>query len=449
VRRDGSSRFAPGNRYANFAAGSLGWVMSDEGFYKQIPLLGGHVDYFKLRGSTGVLGNQDIGDYQFDAPVQQNLNYLLGNNAINGGATQLSLANPNIKWQSNRQTNVGADLGLLGDRVSFTLDYYVSTSDGLLVNAPIPWSLGAVGSPVVNAGSVRNSGLELGLTNRYTSGGFQLNTTLTLTTTKNRVLSLGNGGQDIFDETGVARTSVGKPIGEFYVLKTDGIFQSAAEVAAHTTTVKGPSGTQTVVIQPNAKPGDIRFADLNGDGKIDLDDRYDAGNGIPKLTGGLFIGGQYRALDFGVNLRGAWGNKIFNVVRYWTDRMDDPSNFRADLKPWTPENPNTKTPRAVIGPEGAMNATLLSDRWIESGSYVRLQNVTLGYTLPSRVVGRVGMADAQPRIYVNLQNIFTSTKFSNWDPETLGFGNPLGRGIDDGYIFPNVRTITFGLDVRL
>src|SRR2546421_3092438 len=198
LRRDGSSRFGPGNRYGTFGAASVGWVMSQEPFYPSIPLLGRDVDYFKLRMSHGVLGNQDIGDYRFSAPIGQGLNYLFGSNAVASGATQLTLANPAIRWQSNRETNVGVDLGLFQSRLTVTMDYYVSTSDGLLVDAPIPWSLGVLGNPVVNAGTIRNTGFELAATHRLERGDFQVSTSLTLTTLRNRVLHLGNGAEAVF-----------------------------------------------------------------------------------------------------------------------------------------------------------------------------------------------------------------------------------------------------------
>ena len=398
---------------------------------------------FKLRVSHGVLGNQDIGDYRFSAPINQGLNYLFGSNVVASGATQLTLANPNIRWQSNRETNVGVDLGLFESRLTVTMDYYVSTSDGLLVEAPIPGSLGVVGTPVVNAGTIRNTGFELAATHRLERGDFQLNTSLTLMTTRNRVVALGNGGQPIYaGPFDVARTTVGSPIGTFWVLKTDGIFQSAAEVQASA--------------QPDAKPGDVRYVDLHGggpngdqpDGRITLDDRYAAGSAIPDVTGGLFVDGRYRRFDLTVNLRGSFGGKIFNVARYWTDRMDDISNFREGLSPWSPTNPSTTTPRAVIGPQGASNANPLSDRWIESGAFLRIQNVALGYRLPDAVGRWLGVA-SEPRVFIGVQNLYTFTGFSNWDPETLGFGDALARGVDDGAIYPNPRTVTFGLDFRL
>ncbi len=451
VRRDGSSRFGPNNRWGTFAAASVGWVASEEPFFQSIPLIGG-ADFFKLRLSSGTLGNQDIGDYRYTVPLDQNrLGYPIGGE-IQPGATQLSLANPDIKWQENQTDNIGFDLAMLDDRLTVTADAYRATSKGLLVTAPLPWSLGIgediARSPVVNAGSMRNTGFELGLTYRWMQGdegGLGLNTSATLTTTRNKVLSLGNGGQPLFDQTGAARTAVGSALGTFYLVRTAGIFQTAEEVQAHTTTLPNDD---VKVIQPNAQPGDIRYVDANRDGIINDDDRVEVGNGTPKYSFGLFFDGNYGRFDFGVNLRGASGFKIFNVARYWTDRMDDPSNFRAGFQPWTPQNRSTTTPRALAA--GNDNTRFLSDRWIEDGDYLRIQNILVGYRLPSSITSRVaGGRDLESRIYLNVQNAHTFTDFSNWDPETLGFGNPLGRGIDDGRIYPNPRTVSVGIDVRM
>jgi TonB-dependent starch-binding outer membrane protein SusC len=451
VRRDGSSRFGPNNRWGVFSAVSAGWVLSEESFYRSIPVLGG-ADFLKLRVSTGTLGNQDIGDYRYSVPIDQNrLGYPFGG-TVQAGATQLQLSNPDIKWQSNRQENVGFDLNAMDSRLSVTADVYRSTSTGLLVSAPLPWSLG-IGQdparrPVVNAGSMRNTGAELGLTYRLGTGApsaFRLNTSASFTTVKNTVLSLGNDGQPLFDETNIARTAVGSPLGTFYVVRTAGIFQSAAEVAGWTTTL----GNGTVrVIQPNAQPGDVRYVDANGDGLINDDDRVEVGNGTPKYSGGLFLDGGMGSWDVGLNLRGAGGFKIFNAARYWTDRMDDPSNYRAGFEPWTPTNKSTTTPRALA--VGNDNTRFASDRWIEDGDYLRVQNIVIGFQLPESLLSQLG--GTQPmraRVYLNAQNVHTFTGYSNWDPETLGHGNPLGRGVDEGRIYPNVRTFSFGVDLRL
>lgn len=450
LRRDASSRFGPNNKWGTFSAISAGWIVSDENFFKSTGFLS-RAGYLKLRVSTGTLGNQDIGDYAFSVPLDQNrLGYPIGGQVL-PGATQLRLANPDIRWQENRMSNFGIDLGLLDDRITLAADYYQARSNGILLRAPLPYSLG-IGegndrAPFVNAGKLKNSGFELGLTHRAGSDAgspFRLTSTATLTTTRNEVVALGDTKQPLFDNTGAARTAIGKPIGTFYLVRTAGIFQTAAEVAAHTTMVGGVAD----LIQPNAQPGDVRYVDANRDGQINDDDRVEVGNGTPKYSGGLFFDGRYSAVDFQLNMRGAGGFKIFNVVRYWTDRTDDPSNFRQGFRPWTPENKSTTTPRAIA--RGNDNTRFLSDRWIEDGAYWKIQNIVLGYTLPSALASRLGATgDMRSRVFLNIQNLHTFTGFSNWDPETLGFGNPLGRGIDDGQIYPNARIFSVGLEFKL
>jgi hypothetical protein len=455
VRYDCSSRFSAGNRCGTFGAGSLGWVVSEEGFWKSSPALGTRT-FFKLRASTGVLGDQNIGDLAYVAPVSQNINYVTngpgGASIITGGATQIRLANPNLRWQRNRSTDVGFDLGLLNNTLTFVADYYVNKADGVLVQLPLPGSLGSFNqiigdpnpfsdaNPAFNAGIVRNAGFELGATHRYERGDLRLNNTLTFTSTRNRVVSLGTGGQPIrAGIEGVARTVVGQPIGSFYVRRTAGLFQSETDVQNW----KNANGQ---VIQPNARPGDLKFVDLNNDGRITDDDRTTVGSPIPTATTGLFLEGRYKAFDLGLNFRGAFGNKIYNAVKLNTERTVGLGNVRAGYSPWTPENTGTSTPRAVFG--DATNGDPASDRWIEDGDFVRVQNLVLGYTLPQRLVQRARLSGVNsPRLYVNLQNIYTFTNYSGYDPE-VGYGDPLARGIDDGLIYPNPRTVTLGVDLR-
>lgn len=444
VRRDGSSRFGENNRWGTFAAGSVGWVVSEEAFYEGIPVLNEYVNFLKLRASYGQLGNQDIGNYAFAATITQNLNYGLGPSArLAPGAIQTTLSNPNIKWQENQQTNIGLNLGLFEDALTLDANYYISTSDDLLVQAPIPPSLGSEGTPTVNAGSIENTGFEFSLTHEYSGDDLSLRTRVNLTTVNNEVLSLGNNDQPIFaGPFGVSRTAVGGEIGEIYVLQTDGLFQNEAEVQNHTSTVDG----EEVLIQPDAEPGDVRFADRNGDGIIGDDDRYVAGSPFPDVQGGLSFNATYQNFDLALSLRGSYGNEIFNVPRYWTNRMDDLGGFRADLDPWTPEDPDTDTPRAVIGAEGAMNATAGSDRWVEDGSYLRIQSVKLGYTLPSSLFDQMGLGGSSMRIYASVDNLYTITGYSNWDP-AIGGSGILARGVDDGNIYPEARTIAVGVDL--
>jgi TonB-linked SusC/RagA family outer membrane protein len=443
-RRDGSSRFGSENKYGNFASASAGWVVSEEPFFGGIPLVRS-LDYLKLRASYGSLGNQDIGDFRFAASIVGNQSYLLGG-GIATGATQVALANPFIQWQSQIQRNVGADLALLDNRLNFSADYYVSRSSGLLVDAPIPWSLTGNGpAPTVNAGTIRNSGFELSTDYTMHRPGLQVRWGANLTTIRNRVEALGDNPdqpQPLFAGfSNVSRTAVGGSIGEFYVIKTLGIFQSDAEAQAY-------KNSHGVKIQPNARAGDVKYADLNDDGVINDDDRYVAGSPIPKLQGGFSMDATWRSFSLGLALRGQSGNKIFNVVRFWTDRMDENSNYRQDLNPWTPTNTNTTDPRPVWGAAGADNARANSDRWIENGSFLRIQNLVLGYAIPGSVLRRVGMQGQGTRVYVNFQNLHTFTGYSNWDPEVAANGGALTRGIDDAEIYPNPRTITVGIDLR-
>ncbi|MEW5928144.1 MAG: TonB-dependent receptor [Gemmatimonadota bacterium] len=451
LRRDGSSRFGPDNRWGNFGSVSAGWVVSEEGFYGGIPLLGSSVNSLKLRASYGVLGNQDIGDYQYAGTVGLNRSYLFGSNQVATGAIQLGLANPDIKWQEDHQTNFGADFGVLGDRLTVSADYFIRETDDILVPASLPLSV--VGylnapyepalnlAPTVNAGSIRTTGFELGARHAFDRGDFRLNTSLNLTAMDSEVTALGDGNQSLTRyEEQIARTQVGAPVSSFYVLKTAGIFQSAADVQAH-------RNSKGQVIQPGAQPGDVRYADLNDDGVINDGDRYIAGNALPDFEGGLFFDGGFRRLDFALGMRGVYGNEIFNRIKFWTERMNDLGNYRSGLRPWTPENPSTTTPRAVFGPQGQSNARLASDRWIEDGSFLRIESVELGYELPDRIGRGLGVALQNSRVYVNLQNVFTFTGYSGYDPEVRSLDDPLLRGIDDGRMYPNPRTVTLGIDL--
>ncbi len=445
-RRDGSSRFNPANRWGNFGSGSVGWIVSEENFFKNSGA-GRVLSFLKVRAGYGTLGNQDFADYQYLGLVAPNRSYPLGGDAIGSGSTQLNLVNPNIKWQENTEQNYGLDFNFLGDRLAFTADFYIRDAKDLLVRAPLPLSLGSQESPFVNAGSLRNRGFELGATHRLSRGRFELNTALNLTSIGNRVVSLGNGAQPIF-AGGVSRTAVGEPLGHFWVYKTAGIFQTDGEVQAHR-------------IQPQAQPGDVRYVDVNGDGVLNDNDRYNAGNPVPNLEGGLFFDGRFRALDFSVGFRGSYGNEIFNQARWWTDRLDDNANFRSGLQPWTPENRSTTTPRAIIGGgtqnalNAASNSRLNSDRFVEDGSYLRVQNIQLGYNLPSRLFRRTGLAPQSARLYVNVQNAFLFTGYQGFDPEFIGFSNQPGslytleRGVDFGRVYPTPRTFTVGLNLGL
>lgn len=442
-RRDGSSRFGPDRRYANFASASLGWVVSDEPFFASLPLLGRYADFLKLRASYGTLGDQGIPNYQYAGLIASNHSYPLGSSGtIIPGAIQLDIANPAIRWQENTATNFGLDAEF--GAFSLTTDFFINESSGLLVRPPLPSSLGARNGPFLNIGSIRNRGLEVELAHRYERGDFSLRTSANVSTIDNEVLSLGNNGEPIMGDLGVTRTSVGGPVGAFYVVKTDGLFQSEEEVQAHTTTLE--DGT-VVVLQPSAKPGDVRYVDLNQDGLINDDDKYVAGSSFPDFEGGLYFDMGFRNVDLSVGLRGSYGQLVWSGPKYLTEQTFEASHYRKGLKPWTPENPNTSTPRAIYGSGGNVNMKADSDRFLEDGSFLRIQNVELGYTLPASTSSAIGVGSSV-RLYVNAQNLHTFTDYIGWDPEALGSG-VLSRGVDNANIFPNVRTISVGMNLSL
>lgn len=442
-RRDGSSRFGPSNRYANFASGSVGWVVSDEAFYASLPLLGRYADFLKLRASYGKLGDQGIPNYQYAGLIASNHSYPLGaSGAIIPGAIQVNLANPAIRWQENTAVNFGVDLG--AGPFTLTADYFVNESGGLLVRPPLPSSLGARNGPFLNIGSIRNRGLEVQLGHRLERGDFSLRTSANVTTIDNEVLSLGNDGEPIMGDLGVTRTTVGGPVGSFYVVKTDGLFQSEAEVQAHTTTLE--DGTVRV-LQPNAKPGDVRYVDLNRDGLINDEDKYTAGSSFPDFEGGIYFDAGFRNFDLSLGLRGSYGQTIWSAPQHLTESTTEASHFREGLRPWTPENPNTSIPRAVYGSAGNVNFKADSDRFLQDGSYLRIQNLEIGYTLPGRLTSALG-AGSSARLYVNAQNLHTFTDYLGWDPEALGSG-VLSRGVDNAAMFPNVRTLSVGMNLDL
>ncbi|MBC6992310.1 SusC/RagA family TonB-linked outer membrane protein [Hymenobacter sp. BT491] len=426
-RHDGSSLVDPANKWGDFFAFSGGWRISKEAFFSGVS----GISDLKLRASYGELGNDQLPEYLSFGLINSNVNYPFNGTVVNG-AIQNQLASKNLKWESRATTNIGFDLGLMENRVTLAADYYISKTKNALVNPAIPFFEGNVGvNPYTNLGRLENRGFEFQL--GYTSDpqkDFRYGVSANLTTLKNRVKELAFEGQNYpGGPSGVARTEAGQPVGAFYLMHKLGIFQTQADVDAHK-------------VQPSAKPGDVKYEDINGDGQITDADRRFTGSPFPKLQYGLNLNFGYKAFDLTAFLQGVQGNDIYNVTRYWTDRMDDNGNFRADLNPWTPSNPSTSTPRPLLG--GGLNASPLSDRWLENGSYLRLKNVQLGYTLPKTLLERVkGIGSL--RIYLTGQNLLTATKYTGYDPEIVGAG-PLARGVDEGN-YPNLRTVTAGIQL--
>ncbi len=324
---------------------------------------------------------------------------------ILSGATERELVNSDLTWETSKQTNIGADFGFLSNRLQVSADYYIAITEDVLVSFPILIATGNDGgNPWVNAGSIKNSGIEMDLSWKETRGDFRYSVSANFTTIKNEVLDLPYGDNTII--TGLCITKVGEPMAMFYLIETDGIFQDLDEVLAHT-------NSEGIVIQPDAQPGDIRYVDYDDNGIISAaGDRQVLGNPWPKLEVSLLFDIAYKNFDFSMHGYGAFGQTVFNGTRSLTERFNDNSNYRYGIDPWTPENTNTDFPRVIYADE--RNSIGWIDRWTESGSFFKIRQMTLGYTFNIDPIQKY-MEDL--RLAVSVQNLFTFTKYSGLDPE--------------------------------
>lgn len=440
IRRDGSSRFGSGNKYGNFPSIALGWNFSNEDFFDSEVF-----DLAKLRASYGVLGNQEFADYRFTPAINLNTNYVRGSGQqLWPGAIQTAFATPDIKWETSKTLNFGVDLRMLDRRLEFTADYFIKKNTDVLLQVPIPLSTGASGnSPFINAGEITNKGFEAVLSYGDIVNDFEYQVTGTFSSVDNEVNKLGTGSQQIFGGqpthhgASATVTQAGLPVGAFYLIETDGIFNSESEIDAHS--VNGE------VIQPNAKPGDIRFKDVNNDGQIDQNDRRYVGSPNPDFSFGL--GGNLRWKNFDLNLffQGTSGNKIYNGLRQDLEGMNLEYNYaQSTLNAWTPENMETNIPRAVIDDPNQNART--SDRFLEDGSYLRLKTLQIGYSITNSFLESIKVQNA--RIYASADNIFTITDYSGYNPDIGRGGSVLDRGVDFGHIaYPLSRTLMIGMDI--
>ncbi len=443
-RRDGSSRFTPDHRWGNFGAGSLGWRISEEDFFKNaVPF----INNLKLRASYGVNGNDQLpNSYLTSAVIAQNVNYVLGTaQTIVTGSTQLALNSPDIQWEERYTKDAGLDVSFLNDHITLSADYYISETRKALAPVTLPVYLGNFGQALFqNAGNLQNKGFELALGYHENKKAFTYGIDATLTTLSNRVTALPNAGA-LVDAQLLTNTVVGQPVGAFFLIPFQGIFQTQAEVDNY----KNAAGT---TIEPYASPGDVKYQDVNGDGKIDNSDRVFVGSPIPKIQYGLNLNGAYKGFDLSVFFQGVWGNNIYNTAKAALESYNGPTNYEADVIPWSATNPSTTTPRLLqgggagnLGLAAASNALYNTTRWLESGAYLRLKNVQLGYTLP-RVLTTKITSQGSVRFYVTARNLVTFTKYSGFDPEITGTGF-FGRGVDNSS-YPNVRTFTGGVQVN-
>ncbi len=443
-RADKDSRFSPQNKTGYFPSAALGWRISNEDFFK--------VDWIsdlKLRGSYGVLGINTLNAYEYIGFLNQAPDAVFGpGQTTQAGAIQARLAPDDLRWETKKTTNIGFDASLFSNRFTVNFDVFRSISEDVLLEQPLPNYIGNLsGFPLVNFGSIQNQGLELNLAYRPGSeGAFKWDIAANVSVVRNKVLKLLNLGVDAetglrkdYIQSGNTRTQVGRSIGEYYVLKTDGIFQNQAEIDAHR--------AQSAY----AKPGDIRYVNTVDDGTNDDikdKDRVFAGSPFPKFTSGLQFNSSFRNFSLSVQLYGAFGQKLYNDVLRSLDSYGN-SNYRKDINPWTPTNTDTDFPRLgyqfAAGDRGINeNANGSSDRWVEDGSFLRLRNVELGYSLPQKLIGKASISNA--RLYVSAQNLFTITNYSGLDPDVVGANANLEPGVDNGN-YPSSRIISFGLSV--
>ncbi|MFC3562433.1 SusC/RagA family TonB-linked outer membrane protein [Pedobacter jamesrossensis] len=443
-RADKDSRFSPQFRTGYFPSGALGWRISKEDFFK--------VDWvsdLKLRASYGALGVNTLSPYQYIGFLNQAPDVILGSGQVtNPGAIQAKLASGDLRWEKKKTTNLGFDASLFKDQLTVNFDVFKSVSEDVLLSQPLPGYLGNLqGDPIVNIGSIQNKGVELNLGYRPSSiGEFKWDIAANISVVRNKVLELGNLGIDLdtglpknYIQSGNTRTQVGRSIGEYYVLKTDGIFQNQAGINAH----KAQSAY--------AKPGDIRYVNtFDGGTNDDINDkdRVFAGSAFPKFTSGLQFNSRYKDFSLSIQLYGAFGQKLYNDVLRELDSYGD-ANYRRAINPWTPTNTDTTFPR--LGYQFAANdrginenARGNTDRWIEDGSFLRLRNVELGYSLPAKLISKANVSSA--RLYFSGQNLFTITKYSGLDPDVVGANPNLEPGVDNGN-YPSSRIISFGLSV--
>ncbi|MEN2399624.1 TonB-dependent receptor [Flavobacterium sp. MC2016-06] len=433
IRRDGSTRFGQNNKFGVFPSFSLGWVASKEGFWKENNI----VNTLKFRGGYGVVGNDQVDDFRYISLVSGGYNYSFGNTgAITTGYANVTLDNPDLKWEQTSQTSVGFDAKLLND-FNFTFDYYKKRTTGILRPVVIPGYVGVAEQPWANVADMNNTGLEFELGYKKRLGEFNLGVNANFATLKNEITYVGADnnyiiGDASFQSMGpVTRTQVGHSYNEFYGYQTAGIFQNQAEIAAYKNAAGG-------MIQPNAKPGDFRWVDNNGDGAISDDDKKFLGSSIPKYTFGLTINLDYKNFDFMAFAQGAAGNKIFQGLR----RLDiQNANYQTKaLDRWTGEGTSNDYPR-LANNDTNKNFSNMSDFYLEDGSYARLKIVQLGYTLPVAISSTIG-AD-KIRFYLTGENLFTITKYTGYDPEIGGQVFGIDRGI-----YPQARSFMLGANLQ-
>lgn len=472
VRRDGSSRFAKGHKYGIFPSVSGAWRIKEENFLKETDI----ISELKLRASYGEAGNQNIGLFQYESSYTSgssktnNRGYVFGQSkTLYDGLVLSYLPNPNLKWETSKQTDIGLDFSFLNNKLNFTVDYYRKISSDFLLDIKVPGQTGFE-TATRNVGSIRNSGMEISAELRDYDHKFKYSIRANLTTVKNKILSFADGLTSVsnfstmdFPNYGsyswqvFSQSTVGGSIGEFYGFKTDGIIQSQAEIDALNANAKAKNGENTFYIASGTAPGDRKFVDVNGDGMITDDDRVTLGSPLPKFYGGINFDGMYKNFDFNVFFNYSYGNKIFNYAKRNLISMGGNGSLGLENvseefynNRWTENNPGNEYPRAVWTDVNGNSRP--SDVFIEDGSYLRLKSIEVGYSLPETILNAMHLNKL--RIFVSAQNLFTITHYSGLDPEIAEGINPSGvaggvtsLGLDTG-TYPPSRFFTVGLNIQ-
>ena len=429
VRRDGSSRFGPNNHYAVFPSFSLGWNLTNEKFMNKRP---NWLTTTKIRLSWGKNGNENIGNFKYTVLTSPGNNAIFGSseNVINGVKAS-GLANPDLKWEESEQLDFGLDFGFFNNALTFTADYYKKKTNGMLMEMNIPFYVGEA-KPIGNVGKMENSGIELEAAYKFRVSDWNFRVSANASYLKNKLIEYGNESGwenlDSFQGPGdISRAENGKPFPFFYGYKTAGIFQNTDEVKAY----KNDKGE---LLQPTAVPGDVRFVDVDGNGIIDANDRTDIGKGMPDWTFGFNLGVSWKNFDLNMMWQGTAGNDIYDATRRTDIATSNLPSWM--LNRWTGEGTSNRIPRFVQGDNVNWQS---SDLYVYDGSYLRLKNIQLGYTLPAALTQKVFISSL--RFYVAAENLFTFTKYHGFDPEISSGGTSLG--IDYG-VYPQARVWTIG-----
>jgi len=472
VRRDGVSKFAPGNEYGVFPSASVAWRAKGERFLEGVDWL---YD-LKIRGSYGVMGNQaPISPFQYQnlfstggpASDAGNFGYSF-NNTYQPGLAPTQPANPDLKWETDYTTNIGMDASFLRGALTLTVDYYKRRSEDFLLNIPISSQagIGVVRDGTLytaqNVGDIENKGIEIGLNYNGTGKDFNYGVGLTFTTVNNKLLSINKSlnfidnlvlvsGLNANGWTQFSRTNIGRPIGEFFGYQSVGIFQTQAQIDALNAASKSKNPDFPFYQKGETAPGDRYFADINGDGHVDPSDRKSLGSPLPKFYGGLNLDASYKRFDINIYFYGSYGNKIFNYQARMLESFQAPGfvgvqNIGKDYfeNHWTPSNPSNRYTRFTYN-DDVIASNVPSSQYVEDGSYLRLKNLQIGYTLPANTFGSIAIPKI--RIYASTQNLFTITKYSGLDPEIgVSNGSATASGIDPGS-YPLSKFYTIGLNV--